>query len=183
MLVWPWCHKKYSPGEISSPGGSGLRVFSPPGGYTHSCFQDGSSTPRTNAPGMHYHYPNYVPAIQQQGGGNDCGIFANAFALHSLLGETLETVEFDQSKMRGHLLECLKKEELVRFSTKPKLGFRSHHFPYREVELFCKCLMPDTWKDTMIEYEGCNGWYHTECVGFMSLPQSTEQWTCSLCTV
>ena len=37
-------------------------------------------------------------AIQQQSGGNDCGIFAITFALHSLLGETLETVQFDQSK-------------------------------------------------------------------------------------
>ena len=125
----------------------------------------------------------HVPAIQQQSGGNDCGIFAIAFALHSLLGETLETVEFDQSKMRGHLLECLKKKELVRFPTKQKLGFRSRHFPYREVELFCECLMPDTWKDTMIECEGCNRWYHTECVGLMSLSQATEQWTCSLCTI
>ena len=37
------------------------------------------------------------------------------------------------------------KEEFDRFPTKSPSGFRSRHFPYREIELFCNCLMPDTW--------------------------------------
>ena len=83
------------------------------------------------------HIKVYVPAIQQQIGDNDCGVFAVAFALHALLGDKIETIEFDQSKMRLHLLDCLKKKKLTRFPTKPKLSQRSRHFPYREIELFC----------------------------------------------
>ena len=88
------CHRKHALGEISFPGGSGPRVFSPPGGYARSCFQDGSSAPRTNAPGMRYRWrplrANYVPAIQQQSERNHCGILVIVFALHSLLGSVLE---------------------------------------------------------------------------------------------
>ena len=60
------CHRKYTPGEISSPGSSGSRVFSPPGGCARSCFQDGSSAPRTNTPGIRYHSPLFVRQIMCQ---------------------------------------------------------------------------------------------------------------------
>ena len=60
------CHRKYTPGEISSPRSSGSRVFSPPGGCARSCFQDGSSAPRTNTPGMRYHSPLFVRQIMCQ---------------------------------------------------------------------------------------------------------------------
>ena len=43
-----------------------------------------------------------VPPVQQQGGVNDCGVFAIAFALHKLLGDNLENIEFDQCQMRDH---------------------------------------------------------------------------------
>lgn len=49
-----------------------------------------------------------VPPVQQQSGVNDCGVFAIAFALHKLLGDNLKDIEFDQCKMRDHLLDCLK---------------------------------------------------------------------------
>ena len=59
------------------------------------------------------HIKVYVPAIQQQTGDNDCGVFAVAYAFHALLGDNIETLEFDQSKMRLHLLDCLKKKKLT----------------------------------------------------------------------
>ena len=45
----------------------------------------------------------FIPPVQQQSGDNDCGVFAITFAVHVLLGDKLETVEFDQSQMRQHL--------------------------------------------------------------------------------
>ena len=42
------CHRKWAPGEISSPGGSGLRVFPPPGDYARSRSEGWGSAPRTN---------------------------------------------------------------------------------------------------------------------------------------
>ena len=114
------CRRKYAPGETSSPGGSGSRVFSPPGSYARSCFQDGSSAPRTNAPGMRYRRivtlpsvcaPNYVPAIQQQSERNDhylcyCVCLALPFRSKEKHQRQWNSTKVDQ---RGHLLECLKK--------------------------------------------------------------------------
>ena len=109
--------------------------------------------------------------------------FCNCFALHSLLGDQLLEIEFDQGRMRGHLLECFQKKELTPFPRRQKVGpIRSLYFPYRDIELYCVCLMPDTWKRTMIECDGCSQWYHTECVGLQALPPPTEQWTCSSCS-
>ena len=39
------CHRKCAPGVISSPGGSGLRVFSPPGDYARSQSRVGALLP------------------------------------------------------------------------------------------------------------------------------------------
>ena len=61
----------------------------------------------------------HVPAVLQQRGGDDCGIFAIALALHTLLGDKLE---FDQSRMRGDLLECFEKKLLTPFPRRLKLG-------------------------------------------------------------
>ena len=99
-----------------------------------------------------------------------------AFAVHLLLGEKLEEVEFDQSQMRQHLLICFKERRFSAFPTKWKSGSRSRHFPYREIELYCTCLMPETYRDSMIECEGCELWFHTNCVGVSCVPQ---HWYCN----
>ena len=46
------CHRVGPPGEISSPGGNGLRKFSPPGDFVRSYFQGLGSAPRAKPPGM-----------------------------------------------------------------------------------------------------------------------------------
>jgi len=120
----------------------------------------------------------YVPPVQQQIGKDDCGAFAIAFAVHLLLGEKLEEVEFDQSQMRQHLLICFKERRFSAFPTKQKSGSRSRHFPYREIELYCTCLMPETYRESMIECEGCELWFHTDCVGVSCVP---EHWYCNSC--
>ena len=59
LLTWCRWHRKYAPGVISSPGGSGLGVFSPPGGYSRSQFQGLGSAPRIKTPGMCWRFtPN-----------------------------------------------------------------------------------------------------------------------------
>jgi len=120
----------------------------------------------------------YVPPVQQQIGKDDCGAFAIAFAVHLLLGEKLEEVEFDQSQMRQHLLICFKERRFSAFPTKRKSGSRSRHFPYREIELYCTCLMPETYRDSMIECGGGELWFHTDCVGVSCV---RERWYCNFC--
>ena len=48
-----------------------------------------------------------VISLQQQQNGSDCGVFAAAFATSILHYIPPETVQFDRSRMRRHLLECL----------------------------------------------------------------------------
>ena len=59
----------------------------------------------------------HIPPVQQQKGSSDCGIYAIAFAVHAALGDDVEHLEFDQTQMRNHLLQCFGKRELVRFPT------------------------------------------------------------------
>ena len=122
----------------------------------------------------------HIPPVQQQIRKSDCGVYAIAFALHAALGDDLKYMEFDQPQMRAHLLQCFRKKELVRFPTVKMCGGRSNHFPYREIELFCTCLMPETYGD-MVQCDKCEQWYHTGCVGLYTLPSDTELWNCLTC--
>ena len=53
-------------------------------------------------------------------------------------------------------------------------------FPCMEIELFCSCLMPESYDD-MVEWDDCGEWYHLKCVGLQKLPSISEQWKCSNC--
>lgn len=52
---------------------------------------------------------------QQQKGGTDCGVFAIAFAVLFALGDDVSTVQFDQPRMRQHLVKCFQQEKMIRF--------------------------------------------------------------------
>ena len=57
---------------------------------------------------------NVVP-IQQQRNGSDCGVFAAAFATALVHGVLPSLLEFDTTKLRKHLCECLKAGKLEMF--------------------------------------------------------------------
>ena len=57
---------------------------------------------------------NYAP-VQQQNNGNDCGIFAIAFACYLVNGRDPRQVTFDPSRMRSHLAECLRNGKMRNF--------------------------------------------------------------------
>ena len=121
-----------------------------------------------------------VSPVQYQYEVNNCSVFAIAFTLHKLLGDNLEDIEFDQCQMRDHLLDCLKKRNFSHFPTKLKCGYWSKHFPYREIELFCTCLMPETYGEMMIECDDVSHGF-TPTVSAFHLPDSTEHWCCTSC--
>ena len=54
---------------------------------------------------------NVVP-IQQQRNGSDCGVFAAAFVTALVHGVPPSLLEFDTTKLRNHLCECLKAGKL-----------------------------------------------------------------------
>ena len=58
-----------------------------------------------------------VPAVQQQTGKVDYGILAIAFAYHAASGDNPADLQFQQERMRDHLLQCFKKKQLTPFSS------------------------------------------------------------------
>ena len=122
----------------------------------------------------------HIPPVQQQTGSSDCGVYAIALAVHAALGDDVKHLEFDQTRMRNHLLHCFRKKEFVRFPTIRKCSRRKNQFSYREVQVFCICLMPESYGD-MIQCSKCEHWYHIRCVGLSSIPRDTEVWNCHSC--
>ena len=57
---------------------------------------------------------NTLP-VQQQKNGSDCGVFAITFARCIVYGIKPEEVSFDITKMRPHLVECLRSNSIVPF--------------------------------------------------------------------
>ena len=98
--------------------------------------------------------------------------FRIAFAVHLALGDDAARLNFDQSKMRQHLLKCFQSKTMIQ--TKAGPGYQT----YMEIELFCTCQMPETYDD-MVRCDTCGDWYHLKCVGLQVFPAEGEQWKCS----
>ena len=123
-----------------------------------------------------------MPAVQQQTGKVDCGIFAIAFAYHAASGDDPAELQFQQERMRDHLLQCFKKKKLTSFPHTILAKQRKQDaFPYHEIEVFCDCIMPEVYDD-MVQCEECEDWFHMHCVGLKSPPPESETWQCSKCT-
>ncbi len=56
-----------------------------------------------------------IVPVQQQKGAVDCGIFSIANAFNAAFGQNLETVTYNQEKMREHLQKCFEDRCLRRF--------------------------------------------------------------------
>ena len=48
--------------------------------------------------------------VQKQEGFKDCGVFAIAFATSLAFGKNPEELQFDQEKLRSHLIYCLEQK-------------------------------------------------------------------------
>ena len=123
----------------------------------------------------------YVPTVQQQQGGVDCGVFAIAFALHIALGDDLENIIFEQSSMRQHLLTCFSEQKFEPFPCREIVPSPSPHKQPNLIKLYCTCLMPETYDD-MIACDVCERWFHLKCVGMPQSPPEEESWICKNCT-
>ena len=94
-----------------------------------------------------------VPYAQQQNGVSDCGLFAIAFAVHLALGDDAAGLNFDQSKMRQHLLKCFQRKTMMPFP-QTKAGPRYQtYFPHMNCSALVRCQ-----KHMMI-------WSSVTCVG------------------
>jgi len=54
-----------------------------------------------------------------------------------------------EAKMRSHLLTCFEKKQLTSFPNERKTIREKYlYFPMQEIELYCTCLMPETYGTT-----------------------------------
>ena len=60
--------------------------------------------------------------VQQQVGGNDCGLFALAFATSLCDKDAPSLMFYDQISLRDHYVKCIEANEIQPFPSKPKRG-------------------------------------------------------------
>ena len=113
-----------------------------------------------------------VPNVQQKTGVDDCGLFAIAFAVRAARGYCVGELDFDQAKMRSHVIKCFSQKKMLPFpiieSTYCTSIKRHMFFPGRQIELFCECRMPETY-DNMIQCDQCCTWFHIKCMNLHAM--------------
>ena len=88
-----------------------------------------------------------VVPVQQQSGG------LTVVCLQQLLlsGDSLRRIQFDQSRMRSHLIRCFEEKKLEEF---PFSSFPNHFnramLAHRVIHLFCTCRMPEIFNTKMV---------------------------------
>ena len=128
--------------------------------------------------------------VQQQKNGNDCGLFAIAFAVDLANKMDPSKAQYDDKKLRQHLLHCLESRKVSPF---PKINggrYRKCNPKFETFEVFCICrdvfFESDT-KDNayfMAECCNCGEWYHRKCT---SIPDKVftcnKTWECNFCDI
>lgn len=118
--------------------------------------------------------------ICQQKGSSDCGLYAVAFATALCKGFDPMTVEFDQSKMRKHLLQCLERGHIEEFPSKSRKVVGAKVKTSQKVELFCHCRQPESRR--MIQCHHCAEWYHSGCEKVTTNQwKNPSSWLCRNC--
>ena len=120
--------------------------------------------------------------VQRQPNGNDCGIFAIAFATALCKGQNPEDQLFDVTQMRQHLHACIEKEKLQPFPSKRR-RCQNKTKKVQTVEVYCHCRLAEKKSENMEMCDGCNGWFHNDCEVIPSTAWSDRDytWYCGLC--
>lgn len=103
--------------------------------------------------------------IQQQIGGNDCGLFAIAFAAVVCLGKQPSFASYKQELMRKELIRTFENKDILTYvSNAVTFDVRDNASVLFEwnCRIYCHCLMPDDRKQ-MVKCSACNRWYHHSC--------------------
>ncbi|CAF2718166.1 unnamed protein product [Rotaria sp. Silwood2] len=61
-------------------------------------------------------------SVQQQVGGNDCGLFALAFVTSLCYGDIPSVLFYDQKSLRSHYVNCIENNEIQPFPSKSRRG-------------------------------------------------------------
>ena len=121
-----------------------------------------------------------VADVQQQTGGNDCGVFSIAYATLLCMGEDPTGVKYNQKAMREELIKAFETRDLKRFiqeTTEARKGPISEpKFEWR-LRVYCYCRMPDD--GMMVQCTSCKSWFHKSCLA--KSEDTTGSWLCINC--
>ncbi len=137
-----------------------------------------------SATGLHGSIEVNLLCTQQQLGTSDCGLFAIANMFSMALGCNLDSIEFDQSKLREHLLHCLNNQEVNMFSHKVLLEKKDVISMQQKISVHCKCHV---YKQTeyLIKCTKCEKRYHFKCLNLKDnvelLAVMHEDYICTKC--
>ena len=122
-----------------------------------------------------------IAAVQQQRGGNDCGLFAIAFAFDIAVGVDPQYVRYVQPDMRKHLVACFKKGEITAFPRHfgGAKGIRKCKSSVTSFLVYCVCRQPESFGQRMVQCNHCQQWFHCEC---MNLKRPGRQFYCPTCS-
>ena len=131
----------------------------------------------------------FTKPVQQQTNGIECGLYSIAFAVELAHGYSPVKSNFNQSKMREHLWNCLKNEIFTPFPKTEKRIKRCDQI-ISFLSLYCTCrdtfFTDDPDNDPglfMIQCLSCQEWYHKRCekVKVKWFKSNSQEWKCSLC--
>lgn len=125
--------------------------------------------------------------VQHQSGGDDCALFAVAFADALCAGADPHTLSFNQSLMRKHLQHCFEEGMITAFPTaaKPQRLHRHRVKSFRTIRMYCTCRLP--WErqisqelGSLAECHHCKEWYHKICRNIPDIVYSDRKhfWSC-----
>ena len=119
------------------------------------------------------------PAVTKQMGNKDCGLFALANAVALCEGVRPEECEWDQPRLRSHLISCFKRGQMSHFPHRAAMCDRG--LVHQEsIEIFCHCRQPDSGK-MMVECESCAFWFHKQCEKLPNKLPDSYKFICRNC--
>lgn len=125
-----------------------------------------------------------VVNVQQQKGGETCGLFSIAFACDLCEGNDPFHSLYNESELQEHLYKCFQDERITPF---PREIIRRNKRILDEVEVFvyCTCRNPEITSHlgNMACCCKCEEWYHEKCVAIpkRAFSQPDVDWFCFNC--
>lgn len=126
----------------------------------------------------------FIPPVDQQSNGTDCGVFAIAFATALCYNMDPTLLKFNRRAIRAHLLDSLKNEYLGIFPFEEKSSAGNEKSVAMPV--YCDCRLPyNPTKDQMAECTGCKKWFHQTCHNIPDkvFKYKRFQWKCNNCQI
>ena len=107
----------------------------------------------------------YVANVQQQKGGNDCGLFSIANAVALCFGIDPTTLKINQHTLSRVLIDCLYDQDFSSFInqvSRPKNPPLQKYLFEWVCRVHCHCTMPDDGQ-LMVSCRKCKRWFHSQC--------------------